>query len=107
MRRMERNDYQLLNERPAEAAADRRPTDRRATESRPVKMWTEGVPVEPEAKEQLARLAQLPFVFRHIAVMPDVHVGKGSTIGSVIPTLGAVIPAAVGVDIGCSSDIHL
>src|SRR5450830_1912352 len=69
--------------------------------SRPVKMWTCGVPVEPEAKEQLAKLAQLPFVYHHVAVMPDVHLGKGSTIGSVIPTLGAVIPAAVGVDIGC------
>jgi tRNA-splicing ligase RtcB len=67
----------------------------------PVKMWTRGVPVEPEAKEQLARLARLPFIYHHVAVMPDVHVGKGSTIGSVIPTLGAVIPAAVGVDIGC------
>jgi tRNA-splicing ligase RtcB len=68
---------------------------------KPVKMWTQGVPVELEAKEQLEKLAQLPFVFHHVAVMPDVHVGKGSTIGSVIPTLGAVIPAAVGVDIGC------
>jgi tRNA-splicing ligase RtcB len=67
----------------------------------PVKMWTKGVPVEAEAKEQLARLARMPFIYRHLAVMPDVHVGKGSTIGSVIPTLGAVIPAAVGVDIGC------
>ncbi|HZX27613.1 MAG TPA: RtcB family protein [Telluria sp.] len=68
---------------------------------RPVKMWTRGVPVEGEAREQLARTAQMPFIYKHIAVMPDVHVGKGSTIGSVIPTLGAVIPAAVGVDIGC------
>jgi tRNA-splicing ligase RtcB len=68
---------------------------------RPVKMWTHGVPVEPEAMEQLANTAKMPFIYRHIAVMPDVHVGKGSTIGSVIPTLGAVIPAAVGVDIGC------
>lgn len=68
---------------------------------RPVKMWTHGVPVEPEAKEQLVNTAKMPFIYRHIAVMPDVHLGKGSTIGSVIPTLGAVIPAAVGVDIGC------
>jgi tRNA-splicing ligase RtcB len=67
----------------------------------PVKMWTHGVPVEPAAKEQLANTAKMPFIYRHIAVMPDVHLGKGSTIGSVIPTLGAVIPAAVGVDIGC------
>jgi tRNA-splicing ligase RtcB len=67
----------------------------------PVKMWTKGVPVEREAKEQLAKLSRMPFIYHHVAVMPDVHVGKGSTIGSVIPTLGAVIPAAVGVDIGC------
>jgi tRNA-splicing ligase RtcB len=67
----------------------------------PVKMWTRGVPVEDAARDQLAKLARLPFIYRHIAVMPDVHLGKGSTIGSVIPTLGAVIPAAVGVDIGC------
>jgi tRNA-splicing ligase RtcB len=67
----------------------------------PVKMWTRGVPVEPEAKEQLAKLSRMPFIYHHVAVMPDVHLGKGSTIGSVIPTLGAVIPAAVGVDIGC------
>jgi tRNA-splicing ligase RtcB len=64
-------------------------------------MWTRGVPVEEGAKKQLIRAAQLPFIFDHIAVMPDVHVGKGSTIGSVIPTLGAIIPAAVGVDLGC------
>ena len=69
--------------------------------SKPVKMWTKGVPVEEGAKEQLLKTAQLPFIFKHIAVMPDVHMGKGSTIGSVIPTLGAIIPAAVGVDIGC------
>lgn len=46
----------------------------------PVKMWTKGVPVEPEAKEQLLKTAQLPFIFKHIAVMPDVHFGKGSTL---------------------------
>lgn len=68
---------------------------------RPVKMWTRGVPVEAEAKQQLANMARMPFIYKHVAVMPDVHVGKGSTIGSVIPTLGAIIPAAVGVDIGC------
>jgi tRNA-splicing ligase RtcB len=64
-------------------------------------MWTSGVPVEKEAKAQLANTAKMPFIYKHIAVMPDVHLGKGSTIGSVIPTLGAIIPAAVGVDIGC------
>lgn len=68
---------------------------------KPIKLWTQGVPVEQDAKQQLLNTAKLPFIFKHLAVMPDVHLGKGSTIGSVIPTLGAVIPAAVGVDIGC------
>jgi len=72
-----------------------------AQHSAPVKMWTHGVPVEPEAREQLLNTAKMPFIFKHLAVMPDVHLGKGSTIGSVIPTKGAIIPAAVGVDIGC------
>ena len=67
----------------------------------PVKMWTRGVPVEAEAKQQLANAARLPIVFHHIAAMPDVHVGIGATVGAVIPTLRAIIPAAVGVDIGC------
>ncbi|WP_434779511.1 RtcB family protein [Neisseria sp. Ec49-e6-T10] len=67
----------------------------------PIKMWTEGVPVEEDAKQQLLNTASMPFIFSHIAVMPDVHLGKGSTIGSVIPTKNAIIPAAVGVDIGC------
>ena len=69
--------------------------------ARPIKMWTSGVPVDEAAKQQLSNTARLPFIYKHVAVMPDVHLGKGSTIGSVIPTLGAVIPAAVGVDIGC------
>lgn len=68
---------------------------------KPIKLWTQGVPVEVDAQQQLINTAKLPFIFKHLAVMPDVHLGKGSTIGSVIPTLGAVIPAAVGVDIGC------
>lgn len=67
----------------------------------PIKAWTKGVPVEAEAREQLRRLASLPFVHRHVAVMPDVHVGIGATIGSVVPTKKAIVPAAVGVDIGC------
>ncbi len=67
----------------------------------PVKMWTKGVPVEEAAKEQLRSLARMPFIFRHVAAMPDCHVGHGATVGSVVPTLGAIIPAAVGVDIGC------
>ncbi len=68
---------------------------------KPIKLWTQGVPVEDDAKQQLMNTAKMPFIFKHLAVMPDVHLGKGSTIGSVIPTQGAIIPAAVGVDIGC------
>jgi tRNA-splicing ligase RtcB (3'-phosphate/5'-hydroxy nucleic acid ligase) len=67
----------------------------------PVKMWTQGVPIEAEAQAQLENAAKLPIVFSHIAAMPDVHYGIGATIGSVIPTIRAIIPAAVGVDIGC------
>jgi tRNA-splicing ligase RtcB len=67
----------------------------------PIKMWARGVPVEDGARQQLANAARLPVVFKHIAAMPDVHVGIGATVGSVIPTLRAIIPAAVGVDIGC------
>ncbi len=67
----------------------------------PVKRWTRGVPVEDAALEQLSNVARLPIVHRWVAAMPDVHYGIGATVGSVIPTLGAVIPAAVGVDIGC------
>ncbi|MEA2488913.1 MAG: hypothetical protein QOH21_705 [Acidobacteriota bacterium] len=66
-----------------------------------IKAWTRGVPVEAAAKQQLMNMASLPFIFRWIAVMPDVHLGKGATVGSVIPTTKAIIPAAVGVDIGC------
>ncbi len=65
----------------------------------PIKIWTDDV--EPEAIEQLKKTAALPFVFKHLAVMPDVHAGKGATVGSVMATIGAVCPAAVGVDIGC------
>jgi len=68
---------------------------------KPVKMWTRGVPLEPQAAQQLLNTARMPFIFRHLAVMPDVHFGMGATVGSVIPTKGAIIPAAVGVDIGC------
>ncbi|SIS74494.1 RtcB family protein [Insolitispirillum peregrinum] len=67
----------------------------------PVKLWTRGVPVDDNARTQLLRTASMPFIFHHVAVMPDVHLGIGATVGSVIPTKGAVIPAAVGVDIGC------
>ena len=67
----------------------------------PVKAWVKGVPFEEEAKKQLLNVARLPFIFRWVAAMPDVHLGIGATVGSVIPTVGAIIPAAVGVDIGC------
>jgi tRNA-splicing ligase RtcB len=71
------------------------------TNNVPIKAWTQGVAVEPEAEEQLRRIAEMPFIHRWVAVMPDVHKGMGATVGSVIPTTGAIIPAAVGVDIGC------
>src|ERR1051325_6980471 len=57
--------------------------------------------IEPEAQRQILNTASMPFVFKHVAVMPDCHYGKGATIGTVLATTGAVIPAAVGVDIGC------
>lgn len=66
-----------------------------------VKSWTKNVPFESDAKTQLKNIASLPFIHKHVAAMPDVHLGKGATVGSVIATKGAIIPAAVGVDIGC------
>lgn len=66
-----------------------------------VKAWVKGVEFEDKAKEQAHNIASMPFIFNHIAIMPDVHWGMGATVGSVIPTQGAIIPAAVGVDIGC------
>jgi len=73
-------------------------TDKRAV----VRRWTVGVEVEEEAERQLHNVAGLPFIDQHgLAVMPDVHGGYGATIGSVIPTRGAVIPMAIGSDIGC------
>src|SRR5207237_4916645 len=65
----------------------------------PVKVWTPDL--EPQARKQLENVARLPIVHGHVAAMPDVHAGIGATVGSVIPTKGAVIPAAVGVDLGC------
>ena len=65
----------------------------------PVKVWTDRI--EPAAMQQLKNTASLPFVFKHVAAMADVHLGIGATIGSVVATKGAVWPAAVGVDIGC------
>ena len=66
-----------------------------------IKAWIDGVQVEAQARAQLDNLAAMPFVHKHVAIMPDVHWGMGATVGSVIPTKGAIIPAAVGVDIGC------
>src|SRR5258706_16124869 len=65
----------------------------------PVKIWTEDI--EHAALQQLINVSQLPIVHGHVAAMPDVHAGSGATVGSVIPTRAATIPAAVGVDIGC------
>ena len=65
----------------------------------PVKIYTDDI--EHEAYQQLLNISQLPIVHSHVAAMPDVHFGKGATVGSVIPCKGAIIPAAVGVDIGC------
>jgi len=67
----------------------------------PIKAWTKGVQLEDAAREQLLNVALLPFIYKWVAAMPDVHWGIGATVGSVIPTRGAIIPAAVGVDIGC------
>src|SRR5271155_540088 len=67
----------------------------------PIHAWIDGVSLEDSAKAQLINVASLPFIHHHVAAMPDVHWGMGATVGSVIPTKGAIIPAAVGVDIGC------
>lgn len=71
------------------------------TEGVPIKAWVDGVPVEERAMQQVRNVASLPFVHSHVALMPDVHLGWGATVGSVIPTHRAIVPAAVGVDIGC------
>jgi tRNA-splicing ligase RtcB len=68
----------------------------------PIKAWTVGVPIEDKARQQLIETAQLStIVWPYLAVMPDVHWGNGSTVGSVVPTKGAIVPACVGVDLGC------
>lgn len=67
----------------------------------PIKIWSPLETVESQALDQLKNIANLPFVFKHVAAMPDVHLGKGATVGSVVATKNAVCPAAVGVDIGC------
>jgi len=68
---------------------------------KPIKIWSPIETVESQALEQLKRTAGLPFIYKHVAVMPDVHYGIGATVGSVVATKGAVVPACVGVDIGC------
>ncbi len=70
----------------------------------PVKVWT--TDVEDSALRQLHNIATLPFIHKHVSVMPDCHWGLGSTVGSVIPTVRAIVPAAVGVDIGCGMVAH-
>jgi len=67
----------------------------------PIKAWTKGVSVEEAAKVQLRYASMLPIVFKHIAVMPDVHFGVGCTVGTVLPTVRAIVPSTVGVDLGC------
>ena len=71
------------------------------TQNVPVKSWTRGVSFDDNARQQLHNMSTMPFIHKWVAAMPDVHLGRGATIGSVIPTIGAVIPAAVGVDLGC------
>ena len=63
--------------------------------------WLPPEQIEPGAMQQIVKIASMPFIYKHVAIMPDCHVGMGATVGSCIPTDGAIIPAAVGVDIGC------
>ena len=69
----------------------------------PIKAWVKDLshPIEDAAMAQLENLSSMPFIHKHVAVMPDVHFGNGTSVGTVIATKGAIIPAAVGVDIGC------
>lgn len=71
------------------------------TGASPIKAWVEGVPFADNAREQLVQTARLPFIHKWVAAMPDVHLGMGATVGSVVATREAIVPAAVGVDIGC------
>jgi len=86
---MNDRDFELLEERLS------------YTGNNPVKMWTRGVPVEEAAMKQLYNVSMMPFIHKHVAVMPDCHWGNGACVGSVIPTTTAIIPAAVGTDLGC------
>ena len=71
------------------------------SDAKPIKAWVEGVEFDDNAFHQVVETARLPFIYKHVAIMPDVHYGIGATVGSVVPTQGAIVPAAVGVDIGC------
>jgi tRNA-splicing ligase RtcB len=66
-----------------------------------VKMWNDGVVIDEKSRGQLTNVASMPFIHKWVAAMPDAHWGMGATVGSVIATKGAIIPAAVGVDLGC------
>jgi tRNA-splicing ligase RtcB len=71
------------------------------TDNVPIKAFTGDMEIEASAQKQLNNIASMPFIHKHVAVMPDVHMGKGATVGSVIATKGVIVPAAVGVDLGC------
>ncbi len=76
----------------------------------PIKIWADPDQVEPDTMRQLERTSRLPFIYKHLAVMPDVHLGLGATIGCVMATIDAIVPAAVGVDIGCgmlAAQLHI
>lgn len=77
------------------------PKNKKGDKGTPIKAWVRNVPFDDKAREQLVNTARLPIIYKWVAAMPDVHWGLGATVGSVIPTKGAIIPAAVGVDIGC------
>lgn len=91
----------MARRKSADATGEKAYREITATGGVPVLAWTQGVHFEEAAQRQLINVARLPFVHSHVAAMPDVHVGVGATVGSVIPTLAAIVPAAVGVDIGC------
>ena len=69
--------------------------------SEKIKCWLPIEEIEPQCVVQLGKLSRLDLVYKHLAVMPDVHLGRGASVGTCIPTIGGVIPAAVGVDAGC------
>jgi len=98
-------DSLLLNDNPTrtlDMATDMRNFDViNGHGGQPIFLWREGVTIEEAAIQQLINLSKMPFVYHHVAAMPDTHFGIGATVGSVFASMGAIIPAAVGVDIGC------